>query len=123
MIAIPVAFCLLAALLLWLVVWARGPWWAKLPLLVGVPAFSFVIWRSLDSYRGWPADRPAPARALLVSSEVREPDRQTRGVIYLWLLPARAPRVSAPELTLVVPGWRAPSPRPAAPPRATRACR
>lgn len=82
---VAIGFVLIGGLLLWFVIGSRGLWWLKLPLIVLTCVFTFAVWRALDSFTGWPTSTAPPARALLLSSEVDEPD-----AIYVWLLtPAR----------------------------------
>jgi hypothetical protein len=78
---IAIGFVLLGGLLLWFVVGSRGPWWLKLPAIVVTTAFTFLVWRALDSFTGWPTDAAPPARALLLSSTVDEPN-----AIYVWVI-------------------------------------
>ena len=80
---IAIGFALLGGLLLWFVIASHGEWWLKLAAIAVTSAFTFAVWNALDSFTGWPTDVRPPARALLLSSEVDEPD-----AIYLWLVPA-----------------------------------
>ncbi|KPJ85275.1 hypothetical protein AMJ57_03675 [Parcubacteria bacterium SG8_24] len=87
--AIPFAFVLLAALLCWFVVTAKGRWWVKLTLVILVPSFCFVIWGALSSYLGWPTDERPVGKTLLLWVSVQEPQPQGAepGAIFLWLVP------------------------------------
>lgn len=76
-----ISFSILAGLLLWVVIWARGRWWIKLPLCVAVPAFGFLLWHAQGTFDGYPVRQSVPARALVVGSAVDEPNW-----IYLWLM-------------------------------------
>ncbi len=89
--AIPVAFILLAALLCWMLIGAKGKWWLKLLTILIVPSFGLAVWASISSYKGWPTTDEPPEKALLVWGVVHEPDPRTGnpGVIYLWLTPIR----------------------------------
>jgi hypothetical protein len=78
---IAIGFALLGGLVLWFVVGSRGAWWLKLPVIVVTTMFTFVVWHALDSFSGWPTDATPPARAVLVSSMVDEPN-----AIYVWLI-------------------------------------
>lgn len=84
---IAVAFLCLAALTLWTVIGARGPWQAKLALIVVVTAYTFAVWHALGSFTGWPTTEPFPKRALYMSSVVVEPTAETKGAIYVWVIP------------------------------------
>ncbi len=80
--AVYISFVVISALLLWAVIYARGPWAVKLALIFTVPVFGVVVWHSLESYRGWPANVSPPADASMVAQYVDEPN-----AIYLWLIP------------------------------------
>ena len=86
---IPVAFVVVVALLLWLIIGARGKWGVKLALIFLVPTLSIIIWRSLDSYMGWPTTEEPPQRSFLIWGIVREPNQKEndKGAIFVWLLP------------------------------------
>lgn len=81
------SFLIVSALVLWLVTAARGPWAVKLALIVFVPLFCFAIWHSLESYKGYPIDEGLPAKSIIISTIVVEPDHDQDGKIYLWLVP------------------------------------
>lgn len=87
--AIPATLALLGLLLLWILVAARGPWWAKLGLIAAVPFVAATVWLALPSYAGWPTTSRPPADAQLVYGAAVEPDPRTgsRGAIFLWLIP------------------------------------
>lgn len=84
---IAVAFALLVALLLWLIVGARGYWPVKLALIVALPIFALFVWRALDSYKGYPAAFEPPNDSVLLASVVREPSDGEKGAVWLWLVP------------------------------------
>lgn len=52
--AIPIAFVLLASLLLWVLIGARGHWWLKLSLMILTLLVGCSIKTSLSSYLGYP---------------------------------------------------------------------
>ncbi len=85
-------FVILVGLLLWTVIFAKGPWLAKLILILLVPAFAVAVHRALDGYRGYPTKATIPTRAQLLASLVREPEPGDAGAIYLWLLEDDRPR-------------------------------
>lgn len=83
------AFLILACLLLWVVVYAHGPWALKLAAIIIVPAFMFAIWFGYQSFSGYPYKTSTwPKRALFVSGYYVDPDPQThsKGAIYVWLI-------------------------------------
>jgi hypothetical protein len=88
--AIPVAFLILSAVLIFVFIDPkRWKWWLKLPLVVIVPAFCLAVWWSLASYKGWPTTSELPVKSFVISGIVREaePARRDPGAIYLWLVP------------------------------------
>lgn len=86
-----IGFVLLFTVLLWGLIYARGPWWSKLAVTVVTLSFTFLVWGALGSYRGWPAPLSLPSNAVFISCEVNEPDAVSNdpGAIYLWLIPAK----------------------------------
>ena len=91
--AIPIAFALFAALLLWLIIGCRGRWWIKLMLMLATVAVSLQIWLSLDSYFGHPRLMKFKAMngqtAFLFWAKIDEPSSIDPGAIYMWLRPTR----------------------------------
>jgi hypothetical protein len=80
-------YIVLAGLLLWFVVAAKGKWFLKLVAILGTLAFSFFAYNALNSRDGWPAPISLPQRALFISGEVIQPTGTDPGKIYLWLVP------------------------------------
>lgn len=87
--AIPLAFIMLAAVLCWQLIGAKGKWWLKLIAIVVVPGFGLAVWGSIGSYKGWPTNDGPPEKAVVIATSVREPDPKTGdpGAIYVWLMP------------------------------------
>lgn len=88
--AIPAAFLILAAVLIFVFIDPkRWKWWLKLPLVVLVPAFCLAVWWSIASYKGWPTTAELPDKSFVISGIVREaePAHGDPGAIYLWLVP------------------------------------
>lgn len=83
--AIPLAFLAISAILLWCVIDTKRHWFWKLILIIAVPMSCLLIWRSVESYRGWPTTEPLPQKFVLLWNEVREPDPKTgsEGAIYV----------------------------------------
>lgn len=75
-----IGFAVLSALLLWAVIYARGPWALKLALILTVPAYGVFVWHSVEQWRGYPV-HAKPPEAQFVASLVAEPD-----YIYLWVV-------------------------------------
>lgn len=91
-IVIPLSFLILTALLLWLIIDVRGKWLFKVMIMFLVVAFSTLVWKSLDSYLGWPTSAALPERSILIWVSVVEPSPKLEepGAIYLWLKPREA---------------------------------
>ena len=83
-----IALVILAGLLLWFVIGSRGKWWLKLPLIIFVPVFMFVVWASLSSFTGWPTKNTPDKKSLYVYGYTIEPDPidHVKGAIYVWLI-------------------------------------
>jgi len=75
--------------MLWVVIGGAGKWIIKLPIVVVVPLFSFLVWSSLDSFTGWPANTTTPSRLMLIQEVVVEPSKTTSGAIYIWGIPPK----------------------------------
>ncbi|MEK7192277.1 MAG: hypothetical protein AAB646_02070 [Patescibacteria group bacterium] len=86
---IPLAFIIFAAILVWYLIGAQGKWWLKMACVIALPSFGLAVWKSLDSYIGWPSKSPSPDEFVLIWGEAKEPDSKIGdpGAIYLWLVP------------------------------------
>jgi len=84
-------FLICAALLLWIIIGARGWWLCKLPVIAGTLYFAAVVWYSVDSYLGWPSQHHPPRKFQLHWAMVDEPMKgeEEQGGIYLWLTKMR----------------------------------
>ncbi|MBL7002638.1 MAG: hypothetical protein ISR69_01255 [Gammaproteobacteria bacterium] len=60
---------------------------SKLLVLVFSAAFFLVQYQSLKQYMGWPSADKLPAEFVLISTYIREPNRQTgdAGIMYWWV--------------------------------------
>jgi hypothetical protein len=100
---IPIAFLVLAGLLLWVIVGCRGRWWLKLMLILTAVVVSLQIWWSLDSYFGHPRSMTFKAMsgqtAYLFWAKIDEPSNIDPGAIYMWLRPSHD--IAAGALALV----------------------
>ena len=87
--AIPLGFIVLSAVLLWCLIGSKGKWWVKLALIAALPSFGLAVWKSVDSYLGWPTPDSIPEKAIMLWGDVQEGDPKTGdpGTIYLWLRP------------------------------------
>lgn len=87
--AIPLAFIILSAVLLWAIIGAKGKWWIKCLLIVLVPSFGIIVWQSFNSYFGWATKEKTPEQFQLLWVEIVEPNIQEndKGAIYVWVFP------------------------------------
>lgn len=87
--AIPLAFIMLSVLLLWCLIGSKGKWWVKMILIFAVPNFALVVWKTLDTYLGWPTPEELPDEFAVVWVEIREPNPKIgdEGAIYIWVRP------------------------------------
>jgi hypothetical protein len=85
--AIPIAFLLVSVVVCLALIRADWKWTLKLALILVVPAFGVAVWNALGSYRGWPATERPPAKSIVYSVIIVEPDSNDKGNIYLWLIP------------------------------------
>jgi len=85
---IPVAFVLLAALALWLIILGKGQWWLKMVFVSGILYFAICMWFSLGDLSGWPTNKAVPEKFLVHWMLVREGAKDNpkdTGHIYVWL--------------------------------------
>ena len=92
-VAIPVAFIIASALLLWFIIGSRGQWTLKAICMACTMYFGIAVWHSVSSYLGWPTNQEPPSRFQLHWALVEEPDKQADdpGVVYLWLRQIESP--------------------------------
>jgi hypothetical protein len=86
-IGIPLAFIILSAIGLWLVIYASGSWLYKAAFIVMCLYFSFAMWHSLGDLSGWATNSQIPKKSIIHWLLVQEPsktDRSDAGAIYVW---------------------------------------
>lgn len=110
LLAVPIAFIILAAIACWYAISAKGRWWHKLLLIVTVPAFGIVSWYAMTSYLGWPTSQSLSGQKQLLWAEIREPDPKTNdtGAIYLWLVPMEEEQIGSPGIMVYRPSNQEP---------------
>lgn len=83
---IPLAYVIVAALLLWAVITARGSWLLKAVLIAATLLFGVALWHSLTDLQGWPVETGMPRRFEVKWLVVEEPDKKsgTAGSVYVW---------------------------------------
>ena len=86
-VAFPIAFSVLAAVLLWFIIGAKGKWILKALAIVGTLTMSILLWASLDDIEGWASSSPIPETFKLLSFSISEPSNtENNGYIYIWVL-------------------------------------
>lgn len=86
-VGIPIAFILLAAIGLWLLIFAKGWWVLKIFFITLCLYFSIAMWVSLSQLSGWPSNSELPDKFLINGIAVQEPSRTDptdKGNIYIW---------------------------------------
>lgn len=83
---IPVAFTIIAALTLWVIIGSRGWWWVKMGVATLAIFFSISLWHSLSGLEGWPTDQSMPQKFEIKWIVVEEPNNKTstKGQILVW---------------------------------------
>lgn len=83
---IPLAFIIIAALTLWVVLGCKGYWWLKMITISLSIFFSISLWNSLVSLQGWPTAQTMPEKFEVKWLDVKEPNKKTgqEGCIYVW---------------------------------------
>jgi hypothetical protein len=84
---IPLAFVIIAALTLWVVIGSKGYWWFKMIMVSISIFFSISLWNSLSSLQGWPTADMPPEKFEVKWIDVKEPNKKTGapGSIYVWV--------------------------------------
>jgi len=86
--AIPFAFLLLAIVLLWLLVLARGLWWIKTVVVTATLLFAVAVYYGVESYLGYPfVSEDLPDHFQIHYVIIKEPSKTnvSQGKIYLWI--------------------------------------
>jgi len=86
---IPVAFVLLSAMGLWLLIFAKGHWLLKIAFITFSLYFGLAMWFSLSELSGWPTNSELPQKFLVKGVLVTEPSRTITsdlGAIYVWVI-------------------------------------
>lgn len=84
---IPIGFILIASILLWFMIGAKG-WWVWKAIAIGLTLyFGVAVWHSVNSYLGWPSHDPLPPKYMVSWVVIQEPDQKTShpGAFYLWV--------------------------------------
>lgn len=86
-IGIPIAFVILASLIVWFIIAGKGYWFLKIPLVLVACYFTFCLWSSLGSLVGWACDEELPEVFLIHWIVIQEDNKTTKekGKIFIWL--------------------------------------
>ena len=81
------AYILLAVLLLSINLYSKWPWHLKAGAIVITSAFYVITYFSFPALLGWPTTQDPPTQFRLLAAHVEQPDKEknTAGIIYLWL--------------------------------------
>ena len=103
---IPLAYVITSALVLWVLIAARGRWWLKAAVTVLTLLFGIGLWLSLDSLQGWPVEAELPGRFEIKWLYAREPDKKTGnpGVVYVWAVDIGKSPAATPPFFLRLSG-------------------
>lgn len=82
--AIPVAFMILMAANLWIIIGMKGLWWVKSIFITATLALVLVVWGSIGTYAGWPSKGELPEEYQVIWVQVQEPTVDSEGQIFLW---------------------------------------
>ena len=84
--SIPLAFFILASLLLWFIIGSKGKWFVKASVIAFVLYSCLSINLSLDNLFGWPSNQALPEVFQVHWIKVKEPNKRTgeKGYIYVW---------------------------------------
>ena len=93
MMGIAIGFILIAALVLWFVIGARGNWVSKAAMILLSLYFCLSVGLSVNEFMGWPTDDQLPSKFLLHWAVIKEPDVKSgdEGSIYVWVRPISEP--------------------------------
>ena len=85
--SIPLAFFILSALLLWLIIGVKGRWGVKAFVISLVLYSCLSIDFSLENLMGWPSDQSLPKEFHVHWVKIKEPNKKTseKGYIYVWV--------------------------------------
>lgn len=84
-VGIVVAYILLGACLLWVVLGIKGQYLLKMALTVVTCSLAVFMWFSIEDVRGWPTDDELPAAFEVDWITVREPTPKDKGGIFITL--------------------------------------
>lgn len=79
-------FIALASVMFWFIISGKGSWLPKFLGIIAVVAFGAILWFSSVSFTGWPSRVDLPEKALFVAGYALEPNEDSDGAIYVWLV-------------------------------------
>lgn len=84
-IGIPLSFLILATLILWFLIGAKGHWLVKVIVTSLSLAFCILLWNSVEQALGFPTTDDFPKKFEIYSVTVREPYKDKAGAIFFWI--------------------------------------
>lgn len=87
LVSLVLAYLIIAAILLLVLIQSPIRWWFKLILIVVVSLFAWISYLGWEQSQGWPAQVGVPDKFLLHFAVTEEPDDdlEIEGAIFLWL--------------------------------------
>ena len=84
---IALAFLIMTALSLWILIGAKGHWIFKTGFIAATLFFSIGMWNSFNNLLGWPTTEKVPDTFEILWVVVEEPNKRTNdpGAIYIWI--------------------------------------
>ena len=84
---IALAFLIMTALSLWILIGAKGHWVFKMGFIAITLLFSIGMWNSFNDLLGWPTTEKVPDKFEILWVVVEEPNKRTNddGAIYIWI--------------------------------------
>jgi len=85
---IPIAFTIIAVILLWGILGSKGWWWLKMIAISVTIFFAVAVEESVSTYLGWSTKDAMPDLYLIHWVEVQEPiksNSEDKGAIYIWV--------------------------------------
>ena len=99
MTGIVMGFVLIAVLVLWFVIGAKGHWGIKATMIMLSLYFCLSVGFSIAEFMGWPTDDKLPPKFLLHWAVIQEPDVKLgdEGSIYVWARPINESEIEHKE--------------------------
>jgi hypothetical protein len=83
--SIALSFLILASICLWFIIGAKGKTISKMIMISVATLFSYCVYTSLISYKGWATEQALPEDFFVKWTIVKEPYEKDEGAIYIWV--------------------------------------